>query len=374
MSPSETSDRQHGHRFRAHTSGSSTPVHSGSAPGSKTNLLGRHSLHNNRNHDRSHLHRPHVKEAIHTATHHHTPSPLAERDKHRQQHHGQTPDTIPSSTVGSRRESLIGGDGTSEQKIPLHQITKPVKPEDVAKERTRQKARDDELSKTLSSLSNLSLTTTRRLDDLYYSVLDKVAFLRSTIGGLQDLSTMTKTLHEDFKHEAAELGREIGAQIDTFGGFEGQETRIKDMERRVGESRDKATKLRERLEKARERVADLERREVAWQAANSRRARIAWGILGTIVGLCVLFLAVHAWRKTAPTGSGELHHPNNGHQSIARLNMSEKVAGTVPPKVEEILKSVQQQMPKEDGTSWKNVMPTQRAEEEDSRLRMFDEL
>ena len=127
-----------------------------------------------------------------------------------------------------------------------------------------------ELRSSLQALSEHSLKTTRRLDDTYYSILEKLSILRSTIGGLQELSALTKELHESFQNDADEFQGEVEGQIDVFNEFEVQRQQIEKLEARIRAGREKADALNARLEEARRQVEARERIEGEWEAKMSR--------------------------------------------------------------------------------------------------------
>jgi DNA repair exonuclease SbcCD ATPase subunit len=126
--------------------------------------------------------------------------------------------------------------------------------------------RNRELRASLQTLSEYSLTSTRRTDDTYYSILEKLAVLRSTIGELQELSSFTRELHEDFQNDADELEEEVNGQLDAFHNFEPQEQQVAVLEERVNAGREKARGLNRRLDDARKRVEVRERVEKEWEA------------------------------------------------------------------------------------------------------------
>ena len=127
-----------------------------------------------------------------------------------------------------------------------------------------------DLHVALKSLSDQSIKTSRRLDDTYYSILEKVSVLRQTIGTLQELSGLTKELHENFESDTKELLDDVQGQIDGFDSFDTQEKQIVDLEERVTVGKEKADSLTDRLAKAKGRVDARARSEVEWEAKNTR--------------------------------------------------------------------------------------------------------
>ena len=117
------------------------------------------------------------------------------------------------------------------------------------------------------------MTTTRRLDDTYYAILEKVSNLRSMIEDLHNLSQFTKNLHHDFSTDSSGLQTDIQGQIDRFGGFKEQQNRIGDFEDRLKASKEKAENLQKRLETAKATMEAREKSEEESQAKASREYR-----------------------------------------------------------------------------------------------------
>ena len=108
-------------------------------------------------------------------------------------------------------------------------------------------------------LSAFSTATTRRLDDAYYSVLEKLNMLQGTIIDLKELAGMSQELDENFKTESQELVDELEQQIDSFGHFEDQQKRILELQGRIHAGRGKVDALSRRVDVVRERIEGWER-------------------------------------------------------------------------------------------------------------------
>ena len=54
----------------------------------------------------------------------------------------------------------------------------------------------------MAELDSFSTTTTRRLDDTYYSVLEKLGTLQSTIAALKELAGLSAQMNDTFNIEA----------------------------------------------------------------------------------------------------------------------------------------------------------------------------
>jgi chromosome segregation ATPase len=122
----------------------------------------------------------------------------------------------------------------------------------------------------LKTLSDQSLKTSRRLDDTYYSILEKVSVLRQTIGSLQELSGLTKELHDNFESDTKELIDDVRGQYDGFDSFDNQQQQLVDLEERIHVGKQKADSLTDRLAKTKERVDARAQSEQEWAARNTR--------------------------------------------------------------------------------------------------------
>ncbi|KAH7354697.1 hypothetical protein BKA65DRAFT_475180 [Rhexocercosporidium sp. MPI-PUGE-AT-0058] len=241
---------------------------------------------------------------------------------------GHTPS---ESRVGSRRGSFRGEDG-------------------------------GELRNALNTLNTHSNLTTRRLDTTYYSVLEKLSALQSTITSLKELAHLTRGLTEEFATEAQEVVDDATGQVDGFDGFRAQEGRIKGlMERVSGGGRG-----------LKERVEGWEVAEREWQDKTRRRLRALWVGMSFVVGVMVVLMAVrHTPVRTAGGGLDE-----NGRE-VKGLNVT-GLLGVFPD-----MKGL-----REGNESWnmvrkgvgEGVLEKLRENErdglgeEDPRLRVFDEL
>jgi chromosome segregation ATPase len=126
------------------------------------------------------------------------------------------------------------------------------------------------------------MESVNKLDVVYYSILERLSSLQSTIGGLQDLATQTKDLRETFDDDAKAIKKDIGKQVVAFGSFSKQKAKIEKLELRIRDGRTRTERLTERLEVARDRVQLLETQEAEVQASISCRCKgltISWHLL-----------------------------------------------------------------------------------------------
>jgi chromosome segregation ATPase len=123
------------------------------------------------------------------------------------------------------------------------------------------------------NIADISMESDHKLDDVYYSILERLSSLQNTIGGLRDLAAQTKGLRETFDDDAKVIEKDIGKQVVAFGGFSKQKSKIEELESRIRDGRTRTERLTERLEIARDRVQSLETQEAEVQANISCRCQ-----------------------------------------------------------------------------------------------------
>ncbi|KAI1415965.1 hypothetical protein F5Y13DRAFT_140663 [Hypoxylon sp. FL1857] len=147
------------------------------------------------------------------------------------------------------------------------------------------------LRKSLMELSAASTTTTRRLDETYYAVLEKLSMLQSTVVALKELAGMSQELNENFKSESQALVNELEQQVDSFGQFDDQQKRIEELQGRIHAGREKVETLSKRVDIVRERIEGWERADLEWQERTRKRLKIIWIITSVVIfSLLLLFV------------------------------------------------------------------------------------
>lgn len=126
----------------------------------------------------------------------------------------------------------------------------------------------------MRTLSDQSLRTSRRLDDTYYSILEKVSTLRQTIGTLQELSGLTKELHNNFEADSQDLLDDVKGQFENSDNFDAQQKQVAALEERVRAGKEKADALTARLAEAKERVDKRAASEAEWEASTNRTSEL----------------------------------------------------------------------------------------------------
>ncbi|GME54688.1 hypothetical protein GTA08_BOTSDO02422 [Neofusicoccum parvum] len=270
------------------------------------------------------------------------------------------------SGSGNDLRDLVSPSVVAEYDAGMRRVSsRVVRPEDVARERARQKQREEQLRAALHALDEQSMATTRHLDDTYYAILEKVAGLHGTIDGLQELSTLTRKLGHEFAQDADDVVDEVNHSLDGIGDFEAQARLLGEFEARIAAGKEKAARLNERLERARKRVEERERLEEEWRASVNRRLRIFWGVLAAVTALFLVVYVVYGIRTQKQRDAAA---PG---ANVSRANHSVDLDSVVvPPPVREILDSVRSS----PATSKSPPPLVSDAVAQDERLHVFDEL
>ena len=243
---------------------------------------------------------------------------------------------------------------------------------DVDHLKQRREDAEEELRDKLSRLNQTGTDITRRLDYTYYSLLEKIGSLVSTIGSFQSLSKQSHDLIENFSKEATALDSSTRGRTETFReGFDVRQLRVAELEGRGVKAQEKATKLSDRLESARKKVQEWESREAVAVKKRERWWKGVWGTVGTILGIIVLIICWKEWM-----GAGDPVQAGLGTHWRQLVNGSDAPGrAEVPDDVKGILREI--------GTRHKSHMPLLSSlapasptakETPDTRLRVFDEL
>lgn len=173
--------------------------------------------------------------------------------------------------------------------------------------------------------------TTRRLDDTYYNVLEKLTTLQNTIVALKDLAQASTLTNDGFIAESQAVVTEAQAQLDSFGDFSEQQARVQALQERVHGGRERIAALSARVDVVRERVEKWERADREWQERTRRRLKIMWGVLFGL-GLLILVLSWGARLYAPEIGEvvGELQH----EALVAKTKLENKAVGVGLGKAE----------------------------------------
>jgi hypothetical protein len=174
---------------------------------------------------------------------------------------------------------------------PPHQL---VSPETIAHERRLRQKRQDHVSTALNALSRDAHTATRKLDDTYYALLQKVGLLKATIASFQDLHSCLDDTTNDFATRSESLVKDITGQIDAFQNMSSQDESIDSLVKRLHTSKERAASFESRLESCRSRLERWEKKE---QEKNKRNNRTWALVLTSLTAFIILILAIVLWKK-----------------------------------------------------------------------------
>lgn len=159
------------------------------------------------------------------------------------------------------------------------------------------------LKKSLLDLGDFSAEATRRLDETYYSVLEKLSVLQTSIIGLQDLALRSRKVTEDFQKDSNGLVKDIQSQISSLSHVGQQRQRIDELQGRVQKGMAKVAKLSGRVDVVMESVGGWERADTEWQESTRRRLKVIWAIMSVaFFGVVLLFVSAQ-YSYTGELGS-----------------------------------------------------------------------
>jgi hypothetical protein len=182
---------------------------------------------------------------------------------------------------------------------PPHQL---VTPETIAHERRLRQKRQDHVSTALNALSRDAHTATRKLDDTYYALLQKVGLLKATIASFQDLHSCLDDTTKDFATRSDSLVKDITGQIDAFQNMSQQDESINSLVKRLHTAKERAESFESRLESCRSRLERWEKKE---QEKNKRNNRTWALVLTSLAAFIILILAIVLWKKGSLTSVTE---------------------------------------------------------------------
>lgn len=148
------------------------------------------------------------------------------------------------------------------------------------------------MKKLLLDLGEFSSSSAKRLDDTYYSVVEKLNTLQSTIVALKDLSGNSYQMNHTFSIEAEELVTDVSSQLDAFGQFDDQQQRVEKLQARIHAGRDRIRVLSKRVDVVRERIENWERADKEWQERTRRRLKAIWVIISILLFLFLLVFLI----------------------------------------------------------------------------------
>jgi hypothetical protein len=213
-------------------------------------------------------------------------------------------------------------------------------------------------------LNTLSNNTTRRLDNTYYSVLEKLSLLNNTIASLKELATLTRELNDEFTNESHQVVEEIETQLHGFDNFQVQEQKIVELEQRIEAGRQKTQFLGHRVEAVKDRIERWEKIEGEWQQRTRKTLKILWAVTAFIFVLIVGLVAFQ-YTPSRTQGPGVLRGFNMSNFTVNISDIEHKLG-----LVDETLRLKRSG---NDGLDKLRQTPEEEIED-DPRLKAFDEL
>jgi hypothetical protein len=219
-----------------------------------------------------------------------------------------------------------------------------------------------ELQNALLGLNTLSNNTTRRLDNTYYSVLEKLSTLQNIIDSLKELATMTRELNDDFKVESEEVVVDINTQLAQFSGFDDQQRRIEALASRVQTGRQRIKTLGSRVDIVQNRVTCWELAEKEWKDKTRKRLRIMWTVIFVFLFIFVGMMIFQNYTPVKTQGASPFKGMNTSGLlgKVPDMKGLENETWSLKRKTEDKLDQLRNHSQEPLG--------------EDPRLRIFDEL
>lgn len=165
-----------------------------------------------------------------------------------------------------------------------------VNPEDVKRARAANERRKKELRASLKNIEEVAMSSTRQLDDTYYTILEKASLLRATVESLQNLAEETREMHSSFQGQASKLESDTKDSLRAFENFDSQEKAITELVSQLKSSKEQRNQLDQRLEAARNRVEAYEMREKERKKSRRKRWSVVWAVLLASLGIIIALL------------------------------------------------------------------------------------
>lgn len=178
--------------------------------------------------------------------------------------------------------------------------------------------------------------------------------LQSTVTAMRELTVASRQLTGEFEEQAEEMSREVAAQLDQFGLFGEQESRIEALQSRVEAGRTRIQGLSERVDLVRRRIEGWESADREWQEKTRKRLRTVWIVMSVVFAVLILLFVGAQY-----LGGPEVENRKGLEGAEREFNRSMGVLGKKGPREKPL-------PPLWEGRNGR--------EEEEDRLRVFDEL
>lgn len=207
------------------------------------------------------------------------------------------------------------------------QESKASKEEKLREAQKKADHRADGLKESLVNLHDFAVDSTKRLDETYYSVLEKMDALQSTITALKNLADTSHDIYGTFEKDSRDLEHEIVSQIGALGRFEDQQSKIESLRGRIESGRKRIGVLSQRVDVVRERVQGWEEADREWQEKTRKKMKLIWSTTMVIV-LAVVILFIGMKRTLGDAISHEEAMPaHSAPERSSRLPNTSKPLG-----------------------------------------------
>ncbi len=216
------------------------------------------------------------------------------------------------------------------------------------------------LTQSLAELNDFATGASRRLDDAYYAVLEKMSMLHNTVAALKDLAETSQGVYESFERDSRRLENEFATKVGAMGHFQTQQSKIMSLQSRIHDGRGKMKALTDRVDTVRHRIEQWEQADKQWQEKTRKRLKIIWSAMSVLVVLLIILL----W---------SVSNASSGRGGISKVATDE--LGRTISILEPLNTSNHVQPPGDDEEPvkvkllWKTPM-----HDDDDQLRAFDEL
>ena len=114
---------------------------------------------------------------------------------------------------------------------------------------------------SLDAITDHAVTSTSQLDDSYYSLLEHVSFLQSSVEQLITLSRSIREASSEYDLQVDQLNMDLQGQLDTLGNFDLQGQRVHELENKLKRERATTEDLKNRLDLVRQKLRSRERED-----------------------------------------------------------------------------------------------------------------
>lgn len=273
------------------------------------------------------------------------------------------PSTAPSRSASRHPSGEDGSLGNASEKASAQQggITRSAVPklvvtwQDVRELRRSRQESEQHLRAGLESLSNIALTGSRQVDATLHGIQSNMRSALFELDSLRELTRSTSDTLSRFTRETVptvtlEHEKQIAGLQSTYDEVESK--RIVGLEKRLEEARAKVQVLKTRMSTVRNEVGEWEVKDAAELSRSRTRHRVFWTVIGSVLALLVLLLFPKQLQRVTEESVAAM--PGLNQSDWINLGKGKEVV--------------------QDGSKDGLKLPPVPQEQQDDRLRIFDEL